>query len=146
MGRNNLFFSTTFPVGNHPVQIKAADLDNNGMPELLTVNRLSNNVTIIPDIIISEEFVFKPAKIDVKINGKEETNVVRSEASKINISTRLEANHCLGMSADIYFVIKGQESLSGTPILKSITPDGLVDEEEPFLTDWSIENIPRPTT
>jgi len=136
------FFSTTFPVGNHPVQIKAADLDNNGMPELLTVNRLSNNVTIIPDIIISEEFVFKPANIDVKINGKEETNVVRSEASKINISTRLEANHCLGMSADIYFVIKGQESLSGTPILKSITPDGLVDEEEPFLTDWSIENIP----
>jgi len=136
------FFSTTFPVGNHPVQIKAADLDNNGMPELLTVNRLSNDITILADRVVSEEFVFKPAKIDVKINGEEEINIVRSEASKINISTRLEANHCLGMVADVYFVIKGQESLSDTPIIKSITPAGLVDKEEPFLADWSVENIP----
>ena len=136
------FFSTTFPVGDHPIQIKAADLDNNGMPELLIVNRLSNNLPIIPDIIVSKEFVFKPAKIEVKINGKEETNVVRSEANKINISARLEANSCLGMTADVYFVIQGQESLSETPIVKSITPNGLVDKEEPFLTDWSLQDIP----
>ncbi|KPJ69234.1 MAG: hypothetical protein AMJ45_00760 [Syntrophobacter sp. DG_60] len=146
----------TLATGSRPIQILAADFDNNGKSDLLTLNRGDQTVSIFKDEDISTKLSFNLPEVDIKIrkNGEGDPvdgplSVPTNATDKIEIFGSLEANDCHGLEADVYLLLNAiTPDLSGTEAVAeaktySITLDGITEGEAPFVEDLNITNIPE---
>lgn len=146
----------TLSTGSRPIQVLAVDFDNNGMSDLLTLNRGDNTVSTFKDEEISTELSFRLPEVDIKIRKDGEGDpvdgpliVTTTASDKIEVFGSLEANDCHGLEADVYLVLNaitpdlsGEEAVA-QPKTYSITSDGITEGEAPFVEDLNITNIPQ---